>query len=234
MFHHATGSLAATNVITAIMVINLTSSSIAVLATASRQLWAFARNRGVPFSNSLAPSVLPHDIPINALFVSMSVTICLSLINIGSTAALNAIFSLNTSALVTSYMITLGCTILRRVQGHPLPPSRFTLGKWGLLINIAAMCFLTPVYIFSFFPGTPDPVASTMNWGILMYGAVIIMSTSYYVVVGRHHYSPPKESIKEAIQALDRFYAAEMTSRSPSQANESVTVVGDDIDRQVK
>jgi amino acid transporter len=55
MFHNATGSLPATNVMTAIMIINLTASSIAVLATASRQLWAFARNNGVPFSRAIAP-----------------------------------------------------------------------------------------------------------------------------------------------------------------------------------
>jgi hypothetical protein len=74
-----------------------------------------------------------------------------------------------------------------------------------------------------------------MNWGILMYGAVIIMSTTYYVLIGRHHYTPPKESIKEAIQALDRFYAAEKENGiTAEQRNESVTVVGDDNDGQFK
>ena len=34
-----------------------------------------------------------------------------------------------------------------------------------------------------------------MNWGVLMYGAVIILSTVYYIFVGKHHYSPPQEHI---------------------------------------
>jgi amino acid transporter len=55
MIYAATNSLAATNVMTAVVIINFTGSAIAVLATASRQLWAFARNRGVPFSSFLAP-----------------------------------------------------------------------------------------------------------------------------------------------------------------------------------
>ena len=48
MFYSATNSLAATDVMTTIVIINFTASAIAVLATASRQLWAFARNGGVP------------------------------------------------------------------------------------------------------------------------------------------------------------------------------------------
>jgi amino acid transporter len=55
MFYQATGSLAATDVMTTIVIINFTASAIAVMATASRQLWAFARNGGVPFSRFLAP-----------------------------------------------------------------------------------------------------------------------------------------------------------------------------------
>lgn len=54
-FYGATKSYAGTTVMASIMVINLTASSIAVLATASRQMWSFARNKGLPFSSWLAP-----------------------------------------------------------------------------------------------------------------------------------------------------------------------------------
>jgi amino acid transporter len=216
MFHNATNSLAATDVMTAIMIVNLTASSIAVLATASRQLWAFARNKGVPFSRWLAPTVLPKDIPINALIVSLCFTICLSLINIGSSAALNAIFSLNTSSLISSYLITIGCTILHRLKSHPLPNARFSLGRWGLLINIAAVCYLIPVFIFSFFPPGPNPTPVTMNWGIVMYGGVIITSTGYYIFQGRKTYSPPTEETKHlVIDDTDRNYEENMITPEP-------------------
>jgi amino acid transporter len=55
MFYSATNNYAATNVMTSVMVINFMASTIGVLATASRQLWAFARNGGVPFSSFIAP-----------------------------------------------------------------------------------------------------------------------------------------------------------------------------------
>jgi amino acid transporter len=80
---------------------------------------------------------------------------------------LNAIFSLNTGSLITSYMITIGCTILYRLRGHSFPPSRFSLGKWGLPINIAAMCYLVPVFIFSFFPANVIAYTSANETGEL-------------------------------------------------------------------
>jgi amino acid transporter len=55
LFFSATKSLAATDVMTAVLIINFTASAIAVCTTASRQLWAFARNHGMPSSEFLAP-----------------------------------------------------------------------------------------------------------------------------------------------------------------------------------
>jgi amino acid transporter len=55
LFYNATKSTAATTVMTSVVIINFTASAIAVLATASRQIWAFARSKGVPFSRWFAP-----------------------------------------------------------------------------------------------------------------------------------------------------------------------------------
>lgn len=54
VFYNATQSYTATNILVAIVLINLTACSVSTLATASRQLWSFARDKGVPFSSWLA------------------------------------------------------------------------------------------------------------------------------------------------------------------------------------
>lgn len=54
IFYNTTGSLAATNAMTAVLVVTLTASTITEVATASRQLWSFARDEGVPFSSFFA------------------------------------------------------------------------------------------------------------------------------------------------------------------------------------
>jgi amino acid transporter len=54
IFYNTTQSYAATNTMTAILVITLTASTITEVATASRQLWSFARDKGLPFSSFFA------------------------------------------------------------------------------------------------------------------------------------------------------------------------------------
>jgi amino acid transporter len=55
MFFNSTQSLTATDIMTAVIIVNFTAANIACLAAASRQVWAFARNHGLPFSNFIAP-----------------------------------------------------------------------------------------------------------------------------------------------------------------------------------
>jgi amino acid transporter len=65
VFYNTTQNFGATNVMTAIVIIVLVSAVISEVATASRQLWSFARDGGVPFSSyvvivSGVYSTLPH------------------------------------------------------------------------------------------------------------------------------------------------------------------------------
>lgn len=54
IFYNTTRSYAAANTMAAILVITLTASTITEVATASRQLWSFARDQGLPFSSFFA------------------------------------------------------------------------------------------------------------------------------------------------------------------------------------
>ena len=110
-----------------------------------RQRGAVTRHRvGILSRTSTLTSSHSLQIPLNAVLVSLLVTSLLSLINIGSYVALNAILSLTAVSLLTSYIIVIGCLVLKRLRGQPLPARRWSLGRWGLPINIAALCFLAP------------------------------------------------------------------------------------------
>lgn len=54
VFYNTTNSYAGANAMTAIIIITLIASAISTIATCSRQLWAFARDKGLPFSSILA------------------------------------------------------------------------------------------------------------------------------------------------------------------------------------
>jgi len=191
VFYNATQSYAATNVMTAMIIILLAACSISFLATASRQIWSFARDKGLPGSSWLAQVTPGYDIPIHSLLISLLISSLLACINLGSSTALNAISSLGGVASLASYAITISCLIWRRLYGAPLPPRRWSLGKFGLPINILAFLFLIPVWFFTFWPLATPVFAETMNWSSAMFGGLVVLSMVYYVVWARHVYEGP-------------------------------------------
>ena len=141
------------------------------------------------------------DIPLNAVLVSLLTATLLSLINLGSEAALAAFISIYVGAQVTSYFLSIFCVLLKRLRHEPLPDRRWSLGKLGIYINIASLLFLAIIFIFCFFPTALPVDAETMNYGSLTYGGVIILATIYYVVHGRKVYIPPVTRVHREVPA---------------------------------
>ena len=131
------------------------------------------------------------NIPLNAVFVSFLSGIVISLINLGSTVALNAIVSLTVSALLSSYILSIGSFFSRQLSKEPMPESRFSLGRYSMAINAISLLFLISFFVFCFFPTATPVTAQTMNWNCAMFGGIWLFATAYYMVIGRHAYRPP-------------------------------------------
>ena len=102
-----------------------------------------SRDRGTPFSSWLAHVTPGYDVPMNSILFSYVFAMLLSLINLGSAVALNIVTSLGTGALLSSYIISISCIIIKRVRKEPFLPRRWSLGKFGMPINIFSVLFLT-------------------------------------------------------------------------------------------
>jgi amino acid transporter len=191
VFLNSTESAGSATAMAVFIVAMTVFSNLTMVATASRQLFAFARDHAVPFSPWFSKVPTGWDVPINAILTTFLISSLLSLINIGSTFALNSITSLATTSLLSSYIVSIGCMIWRRWTNSPLLSSKFSLGKWGLAINIASEAFLIVIFVLAFMPNNPNPLPSEMNWNILMYGAVAIFSLAYYFLRGKHRYEGP-------------------------------------------
>jgi len=85
--------------------------------------------------------------------------------------------------------------IIRRFRG-PLPPHRWSLGRYGLAVNVGAVAFLLVVWVFVFFPLAPGVTPETMNWSILMFGSTMLFAVMYYLLVGRKTYRSPVDLVK--------------------------------------
>jgi len=214
LFYSSTQNLAAASIMGSVIIICEIAGATSALADCSRQLWSFARNNGVPFSSFFAPTNLPYDIPLQAILFSVILTVVIALLNLGSSEALGIIFSMYNTALTGSYIITIGCVLLHRLQGRKLPQSRYTLGRWGTLINTLALLFILPIFVFSFFPAVPNPTPGEMNWAIAVVGGIILLATIYYVAYGRRVYTPPDQSVEGYIEQYEATAASDRVSSS--------------------
>ena len=86
------GGVVALNVIPTILIF---AGTLSFNLSTSRQTWALARDKGLPFSSWIGHVDPKLHVPANAVTVTCIITIALSLINIGSDVAFNASKSSN-------------------------------------------------------------------------------------------------------------------------------------------
>jgi amino acid transporter len=103
---------------------------------------------------------------------------------------------------------------MHRLQGRLLPHARYSLGKWGIFVNIVALIYLAPVFLFSFFPPVPNPTPGNMNWACVMVGGIVLLATVYYVIWGRKTYTPPEETIEDYIKRSQDMMTPEKEASS--------------------
>jgi amino acid transporter len=116
-------------------------------------MFAFARDHGLPFAKVLSYVRPDWEIPLNAVVVCFVCTALLSLINLGSVVAFNAILSIGVVALLTSYVTSIGCILIKRIRGEPLVARRWDLGvPLGWFCNVVGFIYVTLAFVMAFFP----------------------------------------------------------------------------------
>jgi amino acid transporter len=134
--------------------------------------------------------------PFNAVYlVSISVAL-LSLIQIGSDTAFNILVSLSTLGIMSTYFLSIGCVLLKRVRGEQLPFAQWSLGRFGLVINAFAVFYSLFIIVLCCFPLTLPIDAASANWAPLIWIGVITLAAFVYAVHGRKAYTPPVDFVQ--------------------------------------
>jgi choline transport protein len=205
-------------VLISFLIVLLFFSAVSTVASSSRQIWSFSRDhvsslprsvspctsidhaQGFPYSEWIRQVRPGSEVPVNSLIVCLVVSLILACINFGSDVALNAILSVSNAALLLSYIISIGALRLRRIRGEPLPPRRWSLGKYGGIINDLTLCFLVVAFFFSFWPSyvlIGDATAlADFNWAVVVLAIVGILAFVYYFAGGRDKYVAPVSLVK--------------------------------------
>ncbi|KAJ5673813.1 amino acid permease [Penicillium macrosclerotiorum] len=107
-------------------------------------------------------------------------------------AAFNAILSLSTLGLYISYLIPLILLVLKRFMApQNIPQGTFSLGKFGLPMNLLATLFATYFVIFLPFPSTLPVTGENMNYAGPVLGFVMVFACGDWIFRGRHKWEGP-------------------------------------------
>jgi len=119
----------------------------------------------------------------------------LSVIVIGSDTAFSVLVSLSTLGIMTTYLISIGCVLLKRIRGERLPFARWSLGRFGTAVNAFAVLYSLFIVILCCFPLNLPVDASTANWAPLIWFGVILIAAVSYVLHGSKEYTPPVDFV---------------------------------------
>ncbi|KAL2839522.1 amino acid transporter [Aspergillus pseudoustus] len=203
IFYSTTGSHAATAALITPFISVAIAATFGLLASTSRTTWAFARDRGLPFSGSLSRVIGPACLPLPAITSSTVFMALLGLINIGSTTAFNVIVSLSVVSLYISYLIPIALLLARRIgiAGPPLAHSEygpFRLGGiMGPLLNVIGVLYSALIVVFLFFTPYQPVTKENMNYAIVVFGAVLVISIALWVAKGRRVFAGGREGERE-------------------------------------
>lgn len=111
-------------------------AAIGSLTVASRCIWAFSRDNGVPFARLWSRVDRYHQMPLLSLIVTTVIISLLGLIYLGNSGAFNAFTGAATILLGMSYVACVVMSLLdrrRQVKGAP-----WSLGRFGFVVNFIA------------------------------------------------------------------------------------------------
>lgn len=196
VFVNATGSTAGGTAMVAILCIIAICGLCNWMASTARQVFAFARDHGLPFGDWIAKVDASGTYPISSVFVIWAVAVLLPLITLGSTIAFEALTSLQILALIFTYMISLSSILWRRFFGAPLPSSPWTLGPVAIPVNILGWCYCLYLIIFLPWPVIIPVAPANFNWASVMFIGIMVLASIYYLVWARKVYKGPVAYIR--------------------------------------
>ncbi|KAG6000255.1 hypothetical protein E4U21_005632 [Claviceps maximensis] len=196
IFMDATKSKAGSTCLLIFPLVCMVFTTVTLVCTSTRMSYAFARDRGMPFSGFFARVHPTLEVPLNALFWTIGWVIVFGCIFLGSSSTFSAISSASVVALGVTYAIPPSINVLRgRIM---LPEDRsFKLpGAWGWVINIIGILWTILTTILFVFPPNIPVTANNMNYCIVAFGIMLVIAGATWILNGRKHYKGPHVDVQ--------------------------------------
>lgn len=164
----------------------------------------FARDGGIFFGNYLSHIDTYWHAPVRAIWFQGALVSLVSVLFFFSNATLEAILAVSTIALTISYAIPIAVLLI--VGRDKLVPGPYKLGKFGYTANIVSVIYCCITTVFFFFPSSPSPSGSDMNYAIAVFGIILLIATVFWILKGRKTYLKTAAAKMEHVRAEREMY----------------------------
>jgi amino acid transporter len=157
---------------------------LAAMTSASRMVYAFARDGGLPFSKTWARVSPRHFTPSNAIWGLSALAMILAL----SVKIYSAVISIATISLYISYGIPIAARLYARMKSRDAVKGPWSLGKFSSLNAVVAVLWISFITIVFVLP--PNDQAMTVVGVCVL--ALVLLWFSFV----RHRFKGPKFQFK--------------------------------------
>ncbi|KLO20098.1 amino acid transporter [Schizopora paradoxa] len=226
IFFDSTGSHAGACVLASLITVISIFCAAALQAEGSRSLYAFARDRGLPFSDFWSKVHVSgkggkRRVPLNAVFLAGAFQMALCAIDFGTVTGFNTVIAIATEGFCKwlaqtirrcsqyfpdlSYAMPLGARILSKLTGdYKELNGPYKLGKYGLVLNIIGFVFLLFASITFNFPTVSPVNKDNMNYTSAAIGVIGAVSVVTWIASGRRNFTGPKTELLDEQSTSDK------------------------------
>ncbi len=165
--------------------------TLAVQASTTRMVFSMARDGVLPFSRTLAKVSPRTGTPIAPVLVVGGSAAAVLVVNTGEAGLFTTLASVGIMLLYLAYLMVTGPLLWHRLRGTydaTADGGEFSLGRWGLPVNVVAVVFGTAMAVNLGWPRAEvfDP-AGTGSWyltwfgPLLLVGALVVGAVAYLV-----------------------------------------------------
>ncbi len=205
----ATGS----KVVMAVVMVSFISCVLSLQAAASRLLYAYARDEMIIGSRMLKVLSPTTHVPTAALIVCGVLPALVSCLGFVLQDAIATIVSFAAIGIYLAFQMIVFGALFARLRGWK-PSGHFTLGGWGMLVNIGALVYGVLAIINMAWPRTPD-AAWYVNYGMPLSTAIVVGAGLLYMLVRKpyeHGNAPAGDAWKLAQTRGSEVPAAQLDS----------------------
>jgi len=184
VFSEVFGSVGS-KIVTIIVLISFVSCLLSLQAAASRLMYSYGRDRMVFASGALSRFSPTRHVPPIALTVAAVVpAVVVAIAETISESALLRVISFASCGIYIAFQMVVLAALIARSRGW-IPSGKFTLGRYGWAVNIAALVYGVGGALNLAWPRGGDDVAWSDKWIVVIGCSIVVGVGLAYMLLGR-------------------------------------------------